>query len=343
VIVDGDEACDGIVLFGEDCESQGYTSGELACSADCLTFDFSNCITCGNDIIDGIEPCDGADFGGATCQTEGFVGGTLTCAPDCSSFDTVGCNACGNGVVDAGEACDGANLDGETCVSLGLTGGTLACGASCQFDLMACDIPGLPFGSDSGYNGYSIQGAPLPCDDIVATGTPTNFTDDTQLAVNIGFTFPLYGVDYTMVTIESNGALHFGNADYMTYNNACLPTITNPTTNNVYVFWDDLNGTTGGDAYYQTLGPVGSRRFVAQWNIAHHVGDPVDLIDVRVMLHEATGQIDVCYVDTLSLNNVGNNGAEATSGIQTSSAEGFDFSCNTPDLVNGLQLLYVPI
>ena len=40
--------------------------------------------------------------------------------------------------------------------------------------------------------------------------------------------------------------------------------------------------------------------------------------------------------------NIGDNGAEATSGIQHSSVEGFDYSCNTPDLTNGLQLLYIP-
>lgn len=40
--------------------------------------------------------------------------------------------------------------------------------------------------------------------------------------------------------------------------------------------------------------------------------------------------IDVCHVDTLSAGNIGDNGLEATSGIQLDSATGFDYRCNTP-------------
>jgi hypothetical protein len=344
VIVDGDEVCDDFLLFGQTCVTQGYSSGQLGCMPDCLSYDFSQCIQCGNDVIDGIEPCDGVDFGGATCATEGFVGGTLACTPDCG-LDTSGCNACGNAIVDSGEGCDGANLNGQTCASLGLSGGTLACAASCQFDFSGCDIAGIPFGSDTGYNGYDLSGAPLPCDDIVATGTPTLLTDDSNLVVPIGFSFPFYGVDYTDANIESNGVLRFGDNMYLTYNNTCLPSATAPSNNNLYVFWDDLSPSVAGasEVYYQTLGPVGNQRFVVQWETAHYGGDGVDLIRVQAMLDEASGQISVCYPDTLSLANVGNDGAEATSGIQQNNANGFNYSCNTPDLVNGTYLLYIPL
>lgn len=342
VVVDGDEVCDSIVLLGQTCVSQGYSSGQLGCSPDCLTYDTANCITCGNDVIDGVEPCDGVDLGGQDCVSQGFVGGVLACTAECG-LDTSGCNACGNAIIDAGESCDGANLGGETCVSLGLSGGTLACSPSCQFDFTSCDIPGLPFGSDTGYNGYVIQGAPLPCDNIVGTGTATNLTDDSNVVVPIGFPFPFYGVSYNDANLQSNGLLRFGDNAYHSFSNTCLPTVFAPSTNNLYVFWDDLNPTTGGDVYYQTLGPVGNRRFVVQWEIAHYGGDATDLIRVQAMLDEATGQINVCYPDTLSLANVGNNGAEATSGIQQNSMNGFDFSCNTPDLTNGTLLLYIPV
>lgn len=70
--------------------------------------------------------------------------------------------------------------------------------------------------------------------------------------------------------------------------------------------------------------------------------DSVDLMRFQAVLHEGTGNIDVCDVDTLSAGNIGDNGLEATSGIQLDSATGFDYSCDTADLVNGLQLLYVP-
>jgi hypothetical protein len=343
-IVEGDEVCDEFLTLGETCESQGFSSGELGCMPDCLTYDFALCITCGNDIIDGVEPCDGPDLAGATCVSEGYVGGTLACDDDCA-FDISGCNTCGNELVDPGEGCDGANLEGQTCASLGLLGGSLACAPSCQFDFTSCEIPGVPFGSDSGYTGYEIQGAPLPCDNIVGTGTPTALSDDSNLVVPIGFTFTFYGVDYTMVNIESNGALNFGTNTYMTLGNACLPTAAAPNTNNLYVMWDDLNPGAAGasEVYYQALGPVGNQRLVVQWETAFFGGDTNDLLRVQAMLDEASGQISVCYVDTLSLADSGNNGAEATSGIQQSSVDGFDFSCNTPDLTNGTLLLYIPM
>jgi hypothetical protein len=200
------------------------------------------------------------------------------------------------------------------------------------------------FGSDTGYNGYSFEPPTLPCDDISATGSLAMLTDDSAFEVPIGFAFPFYDVDYDHVTIESNGALHFGSADYLSLANECVPSLTEPSATNLYVFWDDLNPVNGpGAVTYQTLGSPGSYRFIVQWDTAHYAGDALDFIRVQAMLQESTGQVTVCYPDTLSAGNFGDNGAEATSGIQQDSADGFDFSCNTPDLVSGLMLFYVPL
>ena len=73
------EACDGSDLLGEDCISQGFDAGTLACAADCSAFDTSACIlfSCGNDLVEGIETCDGADLLGEDCISQGFDAGTL--------------------------------------------------------------------------------------------------------------------------------------------------------------------------------------------------------------------------------------------------------------------------
>ena len=314
------------------------------CAANCTAFDFSVCGNCGNDVTDGDEVCDGISVNGATCDDLGFDSGTVGCTADCSAFVTDGCGTCGDGILDPDETCDTDLLGGETCASLGLSGGDLACSDVCQYDIQGCDIAGFLFGSDTGYNGYSFEPPTLPCDDISATGTLAALTDDSVFEAPIGFTFPFYGTDFDMVAIESNGALHFGSADYLTLANTCLPSATLPSDTNIYVFWDDLNPLNGpGAVRYQTLGTPGDARFIVQWDTAHFAGDSTDFIRVQAMLDEATGQITVCYPDTLSANNIGDNGAEATSGIQQSSLNGFDFSCNTPDLVSGLQLFYVPL
>ncbi len=345
-LIDGDELCDNTDNGGETCLTLGFDSGTLGpCQPSCTAFDTAACGTCGNDLVDGDEFCDGTDVNGETCVSQGFDNGVLGCeVGGCGAYDTSACGTCGDGTIDPSETCDGMNLGGETCASLGLVGGDLACSPSCLYDFSSCDIPGTPFGSDSGYNGYFLSPPMLPCDDISATGTVLPLTDDDQLNAPIGFTFPMYGVDFTDVKVDSNGALHFGVLDELSLTNQCLPTGSLPSDHNLYVMWDDLNPTVGpGEVYYETLGAPPNQRLVVQWDTAHYFGDAVDLMRFQVVLHEGTGQIEVCYPDTVNGGNAGDLGAEATSGIQNDAMDGFHYSCDTPDLTNGLMLLYLPI
>ncbi|MCO4762634.1 MAG: lamin tail domain-containing protein [Myxococcales bacterium] len=62
--LDKKEKCDGAALGGQTCQSRGYESGTLACSASC-NFDESGCVSaptaaCGNNVVDGFEECDGS-------------------------------------------------------------------------------------------------------------------------------------------------------------------------------------------------------------------------------------------------------------------------------------------
>lgn len=342
-VIEGDEVCDLNQLGGETCLSLGYEGGILGCNLNCDDYNILGCYVCGNGVVDIPEDCEEVVPEGVTCESMGFEGGELLCGADCL-WDMTDCSICGDGVRQGPESCDGMDLGGMDCAGLGLMGGTLACTASCGFDPTGCDIPGVPFGSDVGYSGYELQPGVLPCDDISGTGTPTGLTDDSAQSVPIGFTFPFYGVDFTDVTIQSNGTMRWGDANYLTFSNTCLPSGTNPSTNVLYVFWDDLNPSTGaGEVYYETLGMPGNQRLVVQWDVANFGGDAVDLMRFQVMLHEATGIIDVCYVDTINGGNSADSGAEATSGIQQDSMNALEFSCNTPDLVDGTQLLYIPL
>ena len=80
--IDAGEACDGALLGGETCVSQGFGSGELACGDNCQ-FDTNGCNACGNGVIDLGEDCDGSELGGASCMSEGAGGGMLGCTNDC--------------------------------------------------------------------------------------------------------------------------------------------------------------------------------------------------------------------------------------------------------------------
>ena len=132
------EACDATDLRGEDCQSQGFVWGDLACLSSC-NLDTSGCHNnppvCGNDVIENQEICDGVDLGGETCVSlgMGFTGGVLACNSGCM-FNTTGCITCGDGVVGPGEACDDGNtVDDLTCSA----DCTMACGpgfAQCNGD-----------------------------------------------------------------------------------------------------------------------------------------------------------------------------------------------------------------
>jgi hypothetical protein len=93
-VIEGQETCDGSDLGGETCASQGFSSGTLACNADCSDFDTSGCSDdlCGNGVIDAGEDCDGDELGGTTCQDMGFAGGELSCDNSCS-YDVSACEA----------------------------------------------------------------------------------------------------------------------------------------------------------------------------------------------------------------------------------------------------------
>ncbi len=340
--IQGDEVCDLTATGDETCITQGFESGTLTCNANCTDYDTSTCGMCGDLEINGDEDCEGAALGNNDCVDLGFEGGTLGCQANCA-FDTSDCSMCGDGAATGFEPCDGADLGGETCASLGLTGGNLGCAAGCIYDFSGCDIQGIPFGSDTGYNGFELNaGGALPCDDISGTGTATALGDDEVVSVPIGFSFTFYGVQYTDATINSNGSLRFGDAGEHGLANSCLPTTSASTTNAIFAFWDDLDpGEAGAEVRYQTLGPVGDQRFVVQWDTPHYPGGG-DYIRFQVMLREAGGRVDVCYPDVTSVGNAGDLGAEATSGIQQDANNGFEYSCDMPDLYDGLQLFYLP-
>ena len=143
-IINGDEVCEAGDLSGEDCSSQGFYDGDLACSPDCTSYDTSGCINepepyCGDGLVNNGETCDGTDLQGTTCQSLGFYSGTLECLSDCSDYDRSSCTNCGNSTVNEGETCDGSTLNGQSCEDQGFDGGTLACSTDCSsFDTSSC-------------------------------------------------------------------------------------------------------------------------------------------------------------------------------------------------------------
>jgi len=162
-LVEGTEVCDGTDLAGEDCVSQGFAGGTLACAADCSGFDTSGCTQPSDCCIpNGTPGCDDATCETAICAVDPFCCSTQwdqICTDSATGADGGGNEcaicagpSCGDGVANGTEVCDGADLAGADCVSQGFAGGTLACAADC-----------------SGYDTSSCTG---PSDCCIANGTP---------------------------------------------------------------------------------------------------------------------------------------------------------------------------
>lgn len=150
-VIEQGEDCEGSDLGGEDCVSQGYASGTLACTAGCL-FDYAGCVPsqCGNGVLETGESCDGSDLGTEDCVSQGFASGTLACAQDCQ-FDTSGCidPVCGNHICEPGEDNQSCSIDcpagcgdgdcapiaGEHCVNCPMD---CSCGEDDCYDFILC-------------------------------------------------------------------------------------------------------------------------------------------------------------------------------------------------------------
>ena len=136
------EVCDGADLGNETCETQGYHGGALACAADCLSYDLTDCQAvgrCGDDVrqVEQGEACDGVELSGHTCASFGCRGGAIACASNCRSFDLSGCQAGhdedGDGVDDNCDNCPSvANAQQRDTDGDGLGD--------------ACEVPGNPGG-----------------------------------------------------------------------------------------------------------------------------------------------------------------------------------------------------
>jgi len=173
--------------------------------------------------------------------------------------------------------------------------------------------------------------------DITGTGTALVFGDDDCAPFPIGFTFDYYGVSYTNVNISSNGLLNFGTC-WWDYGNQSLPYATQPEPI-IAVFWDDLNPTTGGEIYYETMGVAPNRTFIVQWNnIPHYnaVGDST----FEVILYESSNEILMQYADTDFGNAAYDDGVSATVGIQQHGTNALQYSYNSPNIPNLRAILF---
>ena len=141
--VECSEVCDGTVLNGESCQSQGFDTGTLACDGTCDGFDTSGCsdFVCGNGVREGGEECDGTDLGSSACADFGCTGGSLSCTAASCTLDSsscTGCAVCGNAICETGEDCNTCSSDCFTGPGIAVCGNGI-CEAANGEDCFNCE------------------------------------------------------------------------------------------------------------------------------------------------------------------------------------------------------------
>lgn len=142
--------------------------------------------------------------------------------------------------------------------------------------------------------------------------------DDAYTTIPIGFTFKFCGVDYTDVTVCSNGWLRFGtgagtssaNWNY----NATQGSGIEPA---VYVLYEDVSGV-GGTSTYTVTGTAPNRIF--KWECRDWLWDyaaSTPSVSFQVWLYETSGVVECMYKQESGSVSVGSSGG-ATIGIGTS-------------------------
>ena len=204
------------------------------------------------------------------------------------------------------------------------------------------------FGQDA-YGYTATNSVPYSYLDISGTGTSVlSNTDDGSATLALPFGFRFYGTTYNSVCVSSNGLIAFGGCptDDMTTRDLTAQ----PTPGNLPVmapFWMDLSFAVPGSGAlsYQTLGSVGSRQFVMQWNNVHGLNG-LDALNFEVVLKEGTNTILFQYQKLDSGDAGVNLGAGATVGIAASNAPAnsyrLQWSRNRPVLKDNSAILFTP-
>jgi hypothetical protein len=176
--------------------------------------------------------------------------------------------------------------------------------------------------------------------------------DDGVALLTLPFPFQFYGQSYTLVCASSNGVAYF-----VTTADACNAVVDFANTDltstaapgdlpAVAPFWMDLDFSPpgAGAVYYQSVGAVGSRRFVIEWSNVYPTGTP-NPATFEAVLYEGSNNILFQYqtVD-LGADNPASKGALATVGIRNTGGSGnnqqIQWSYDAGVLVNNGAILF---
>jgi hypothetical protein len=182
-------------------------------------------------------------------------------------------------------------------------------------------------------------------------GTPLDYSDDQTGQFTLPFTFKYYGVNYTQVSICSNGWVALGSTTSTDYSNSGIPNADGPPAM-VAGVWDDLYpGTSGGAACLYYYSDAANHRYVVEWFRVPHISYPATEENFEILLYDPAyyptptgdGEIIVQYKNAMKEtdNTCGIENSAQTVGIQYF-LEGAYHALGVP-ITDTFALKYTPI
>ena len=151
--------------------------------------------------------------------------------------------------------------------------------------------------------------------DISATGTPLNTTDDSEFGMTFPFPFNYQGLTLSDITIGNNGGILFGS---QTGNVSYTMAASSPNANSIFPFIQDLAtpANSNGNLYTEVVGTAPNRQFIVQWhNIMHYSTSPSP-VSFQVVFVETSNEIYFLYDDVYFGNPSWDNGGDAEIGVK---------------------------
>ena len=199
---------------------------------------------------------------------------------------------------------------------------------------------------DSGDLGYNLAGIYdwIEIDpDYGGSGTNLNLNNSGDgnpslqqtTTVNLPFDFSFYGIEYSQVTICTNGWITFGDSEMTSFRNYPVPGAGGPSPM-IAAFWDDLKTSNNGDVY--TFYNPNMDAFIIEWSDMRNDGGNDDQ-DFQIILYDTLtptgdGEIKIQYKTVNNTSNSGGgwapfHGSYATVGIEDhTSTDGLQYSFN---------------
>jgi len=198
-------------------------------------------------------------------------------------------------------SCNGA-ADGEAYLTA--YGGFAASDSTTTYVIDQTEGSFEPYGIGEAGNAQNYQSFTLGDDALTSS-------------INIGFNFEFFGNTQTTFVISSNGIIQFPGATSGTWQNAAIPSATNP--DNWVGIWDDLNPNAVTTEIIETylIGSIPNRARVINYVNVPHFQNGSALFTFQIVLYETSNQIQIHATNIPSFTETGGFQGK-TQGIENS-------------------------